>query len=97
MVFWSLLIALVGLFGNGMSKAPQLLLANALTLLIGVLALQIFSGNSGILSFGHVGFVGVSAYTTGILSMTPIVKQTSLSTLPVFLQDTTFIFPIAML
>jgi len=97
MAFWSLLIALVGFFGNGMSKAPQLLLANALTLLIGVLALQIFSGNSGILSFGHVGFVGVSAYTTGILSMTPIVKQTSLSTLPVFLQDTTFIFPIAML
>ena len=97
MVFWSLLIAMVGFFGNGMSKAPQLLLANALTLLIGVLALQIFSGNSGILSFGHIGFVGVSAYTTGILSMTPIVKQTSLSSLPTVLQNTTFIFPIAML
>jgi len=95
--FWAICIALVGLLGNGMSQAPQLLLANSLTLLIGVLALQIFSGNSGILSFGHVGFVGVSAYTTGIMSMTPIVKQTSLSSLPVFLQQTSFPFPIAML
>lgn len=43
MAFWSLLIALVGFFGNGMSKAPQLLLANALTLLIGVLALQMLA------------------------------------------------------
>lgn len=95
--FWAIGIAFVGLLGNGMSQAPQLLLANSLTLLIGVLALQIFSGNSGILSFGHVGFVGVSAYTTGIMSMTPIVKQTSLSSLPVFLQQTSFPFPIAML
>ncbi len=96
-IFWAFGIASIGLIGSTLSKAPQLLLTNALTLLIGVIALQIFSGNSGILSFGHVGFVGVSAYTTGILSMTPIVKQTSLSTLPVFLQNTSFTYPIAML
>jgi len=82
-IFWAIGIALIGLVGNGMSQAPQLLLANSLTLLIGVLALQIFSGNSGILSFGHVGFVGVSAYTTGIMSMTPEIKKASLSSLPV--------------
>jgi branched-chain amino acid transport system permease protein len=95
--FWALLIALVGLIGAVSPKSSQLLLTNALTLLIGVLALQIFSGNSGILSFGHVGFVGVSAYTTGILSMTPIVKKTSLSNLPESLQQFSLPFPLAML
>ena len=95
--FWSLIIAVIGLIGVVSPKSYQLLLANALTLLIGVLALQIFSGNSGILSFGHVGFVGVSAYTTGILSMTPIVKQTSLSSLPASLQEFSLPFPLAML
>ena len=80
-----------------MSTAPQLLLANSLTLLIGVLALQIFSGNSGILSFGHVGFVGVSAYTTGIMSMTPEIKKASLASLPVVLQEISSPFPVAMI
>ena len=95
--FWAIGIALIGLVGNGLSQAPQLLLANSLTLLIGVLALQIFSGNSGILSFGHVGFVGVSAYTTGIMSMTPEIKKASLSSLPVALQEISLPFPVAMI
>jgi len=40
-----------------------------------VVGLQIFMGNSGILSWTHVGFVGVGAYVTGILATEPMVKQ----------------------
>jgi branched-chain amino acid transport system permease protein len=37
--------------------------------LILVLGLQVFMGNSGILSFSHIGFMGVGAYASGLLSM----------------------------
>lgn len=37
--------------------------------LILVLGLQVFMGNSGILSFAHVGFMGIGAYISAVLSM----------------------------
>jgi branched-chain amino acid transport system permease protein len=45
-----------------------------LTLLI-VLALQIFSGNSGVLSFGHVTFVAIGAYMSALLTIPPEIKD----------------------
>jgi branched-chain amino acid transport system permease protein len=42
--------------------------------LVMVFGLQIFMGNSGILSWIHVGFVGIGAYVAGILSTAPMVK-----------------------
>lgn len=43
--------------------------------LIMVLGLQMFMGNSGILNWTHIGFVGVGAYASGILSTAPAVKS----------------------
>lgn len=43
--------------------------------LIMVLGLQMFMGNSGILNWTHIGFVGVGAYVSGILSTAPMVKS----------------------
>lgn len=40
-----------------------------------VYGLQVFMGNSGILSWTHVGFVGIGAYITGILATPPMVKE----------------------
>ena len=37
--------------------------------LVLVLGLQVFMGNSGILSFAHIGFMGVGAYTSAVLSI----------------------------
>lgn len=42
--------------------------------LILVLGLQLYMGNSGILSFAHIGFMGIGAYTSVIFSMTPAAK-----------------------
>ena len=36
-----------------------------------VLSMQVFIGNSGIVSFGHVAFMGIGAYTTALLSIPP--------------------------
>jgi len=42
-----------------------------------VLGLQLYMGNSGILSFSHMGFMGIGAYTSVLLSMTPTAKELS--------------------
>jgi branched-chain amino acid transport system permease protein len=42
--------------------------------LILVLGLQLYMGNSGILSFAHIGFMGIGAYTSVLFSMTPTAK-----------------------
>lgn len=50
-----------------------------------VVALQTFSGNSGILSFGQMAFVGTGAYVAAILTIDPALKPTLLTGLPGFL------------
>jgi branched-chain amino acid transport system permease protein len=42
-----------------------------------VVSTQIFVGNTGILSFGHVGLAAVAAYITAILSTPPDIKTTT--------------------
>ncbi|MBM3690290.1 MAG: branched-chain amino acid ABC transporter ATP-binding protein/permease [Actinobacteria bacterium] len=94
---WVIILIVVTLIGSTLPSATQLLVTTSLVLLTGVMALQIFSGNSGILSFGHVGFVGVAAYTTGILAMPAAVKRTSLPLLPEPLQEVELPIVAAML
>jgi len=40
-----------------------------------VLGMQVFMGNSGILAWVHVGFMGIGAYTASLCSMTPRMKE----------------------
>jgi branched-chain amino acid transport system permease protein len=51
-----------------------------------VISLQAFIGNSGIVSFGHVAFMGIGAYTTALLSIPPLLRTTQLPDLPSVLQ-----------
>src|SRR5512134_110391 len=53
--------------------------------LILVLGLQLYMGNSGILSFAHIGFMGIGAYTSVLFSMTPAAKELTNSNLYSFL------------
>ncbi len=46
--------------------------------LVLVLGLQVFMGNSGILSFAHIGFMGVGAYTSAVLTIPTQMKGMSL-------------------
>jgi branched-chain amino acid transport system permease protein len=56
-----------------------------------VLALQLFSGNSGILSFGQVAFVAVGAYTSALLTIPTAIKQFTFLSMPHLLKD--WVFP----
>ena len=52
-----------------------------------VLALQIFSGNSGVLSFGHATFVAMGAYFSALLTIPPDQKTFQFLTMPHWLSS----------
>jgi len=54
--------------------------------LILVLGLQVFMGNSGILSFAHIGFMGIGAYTSAVLTIPAQMKGMALPDLYGILQ-----------
>lgn len=81
-----LLAALVvGVYETGTSTTQTVVLI-FLYQLLAVLALQVFTGNSGVVSFGHVAFMGIAAYTTALLTTDPLTKQTQIPDAPGFIR-----------
>ena len=54
-----------------------------------VVALYVFVGNSGVLSFGHISFVAIGVWTAGVLSVPEQEKPAFMPYLFDFLRDTT--------
>lgn len=52
---------------------------------VAVVALAIYCGNTGIVSFGHGAFLLLGAYLSGLLTMPAALQRTALPDLPVFL------------
>jgi branched-chain amino acid transport system permease protein len=65
--------------------------------LVVVVGLQTFTGNSGVVSFGHVAFMAIGAYATAIVTTSPAIKQTLIPDAPGFLLDAELSFVPAML
>jgi branched-chain amino acid transport system permease protein len=74
-----LLVVATALVAGGLSRTQQLEFENALVMTAIVVALYVFVGNSGVVSFGHVSFVAVGAYLAGLLTVDP---QTKTFTMP---------------
>jgi branched-chain amino acid transport system permease protein len=70
-----LLVAVTALVAGAVSQAHQLEFENALVMTAIVVALYVFVGNSGVISFGHVSFVAVGAYLAGVLTVDPQTKS----------------------
>lgn len=87
-----LAIALAGRFVFGAGVMTNLLITAT-----AVIGLQVFSGNAGIISFGHAGFVALGAYVSGILTMTPAMKATVLPHLPAWMSGIELGLPSALL
>ena len=62
----------------------------ALINLILVVGLYIFVGNSGVFSFGSIGFAAVGAYTSGLLAIPSDQKEILQPELPGFIAQTSF-------
>ncbi|MCR6498004.1 branched-chain amino acid ABC transporter ATP-binding protein/permease [Shinella sp. CPCC 101442] len=67
-----------GFFPGAGERLITLFLINV----IAVIGIGVYSGNSGIISFGNVGFMAVGAYASGLLTINPIVQKTALPHLP---------------
>jgi branched-chain amino acid transport system permease protein len=96
----SLVVPLVGLAVlTGLSG--DLLLERIVTVmfihLILVTGLQVFMGNSGIVSFAHIGFMGIGAYATVLFSLDPDMKAMTLRHLYEFLKPVHLPFWLALL
>ena len=106
-MFWSSLrrsalpiagIALFTLLVHLFAEPYQMRLAYAflmnLTLAVGV---QVFMGNSGVLSFGHVSFMGVASYAVSILTIPVALKATLIPDAPFGLAGIQLPIPVAAL
>ena len=82
-------VVLVGaaLIATMIGSAAERIMIVFFVSLIAVLGMGIYSGNSGILSFGHLSFMGIGAYLSAILTMPVAMKKVSLANLPSFLAD----------
>jgi branched-chain amino acid transport system permease protein len=81
MVLGGLLYASVG------SVTRDILVTQMLINAMMVVGIQLFIGNTGILSFGHIGFAGIAGYTFVLLAMSTEWKERVLPNAPLGLVD----------
>lgn len=76
-------LALLAVLVHLYAEPFQVRLAYAFFLnLILALGIQVFMGNSGVLSFGHVSFMGVASYVVGILTIPVALKMALIPNAP---------------
>jgi len=69
------LVVATALIGLEVSSYLQAYFLDTLVKVAIVVALYVFIGNSGVLSFGHISFVALGAWTAGILTVPQLQKQ----------------------
>ena len=71
----SLIVIVSALLGSiGPASTDRIVIAATINVVF-VVGLYIFSGNSGIMSFGHLSFAAVGAYAAGLLVMPTALKE----------------------
>ena len=80
------LVVAAALLGTLVSISTQTYFTDTLVKVSIVVALYVFIGNSGVLSFGHVSFVALGAWTAGVLTVPPSEKPAIMPNLASFLQ-----------
>jgi branched-chain amino acid transport system permease protein len=63
------LVVAVGLVATTVSRANEIYFLNALVSVAIVVAIYVFVGNSGVLSFGQISFVAVGAFVSGVMTV----------------------------
>jgi branched-chain amino acid transport system permease protein len=85
----ALLVIAVGLVTTTVSPANEIYFLTALVSVAIVVALYVFIGNSGVLSFGQISFVAVGAFAAGVMTVPLESKQGVLVGLFPLLKDHT--------
>ena len=85
----ALLVLAAALLGAAASSATQIYFLDALVSVGIVVGLYVFIGNTGVLSFGHISFVSLGAWTAGVLTVPSAEKPAIMPNLAGFLRHTT--------
>ena len=88
------LVALGAVFGSDQLQVAMTEMLIRVSVVVGI---YIFAGNSGILSFGHIGFMCIGAYAAAWATCDPQWKQLMLTGLPLFLQQNRYPMVVAVL
>jgi len=72
-----LLIVIVGIGTTFVSRANEIHFLNALVAVAIVVAIYVFVGNSGVLSFGQISFVALGAFAAGVMTV-PLESKTGI-------------------
>jgi branched-chain amino acid transport system permease protein len=84
----AVLALVVGVIAEGVGSISELI-ARIVTLglvtMVAVIGVYIFTGNSGVVSFGHMSFMLVGAYVSGLLTVPVMLKHVTLPNLPAWL------------
>ena len=84
-----LLVVAAGILGAFVSQANEIYFITALISVSTVVAIYVFVGNSGVLSFGHISFFAVGVWAAGVLSIPEQEKPATMPYLFDFLSSTT--------
>lgn len=83
-----LLLAVVALIGGLVTTGSILrLIVNFFITVVVIVALQSFTGNSGVVSYGHAAFVGIGAYVTAWLTVPSVIKADIFHGMPKWVVD----------
>jgi len=93
-----LVVAIIGFVIAPDGKGASIrLIVNFFITLAMVIGLQIFTGNSGVPSYGHAAFVGIGAYVTAWVTIDPVLKADLMPGLPSWLMNAEWGFVPALL
>ena len=90
------LVLIAALLGLSASQSNQTYFIDTLVKVTIVVALYVFIGNSGVLSFGHISFVALGAWAAGVLSVPRGEKPAIMPNLAHFLRVTTVSSPTSL-
>ncbi len=82
-----LILLLVAVVGSNGSAVTQRKTIEVLVNVVLVVGLYVYAGNTGVLSFGHMSFMAIGAYTAAIVTIPELQKNTLLPDLPSFLSS----------
>jgi branched-chain amino acid transport system permease protein len=85
----AVLVLGTAVLGEIASSATQVYFIEALVSVVIVVGLYVFIGNTGVLSFGHISFVALGAWTAGVLSVPSGEKPAFMPSLFGFLRHAT--------
>jgi len=100
--FWPVLalavpLVVIALILSSLSAGLQATVTNALIDVILVVGLYVFVGNSGVFSFGHIGFMAIGVYSSALLTIPIAIKHAMLPDLPSAIGQTSIPSPLAAL